>query len=727
MFDRLARVILLFTVAVSPFFMFSIFSWPRESLHDFAVMILILVVLLLWSLGRLVLQPCSFVANWFWVGGIAVLISAFISALQTVTPSRALGGEMGEWGTVFSLAVFLLVIVLTAMLFNDGTYRRRALLTITLAGAALWFGEIILTIFRLFHLFPNWVASAGFFSGSPSDLAYLGGLVIILSLILLEHYWANLTRRTLIFISVAFGLSLVGEVILARWSVWLALGLVGALLFIEPYVRSSLASVGRRVWRPTFLVLVVSIPLLVWGGPTGLLGTPLNNFSTWLGWSTVEVRPSWEATWQIVRGSLTDHFWFGSGSNHFAIDWQRYRSAQPVNATAYAETDFSTGAGTISTTAFGGGLVGVTAWILLLGLLLLALIRSGWQNLRARNSKRVVPGGPAEWWLLALPVVYLWSLAGASQVNFSFLLLTAFSAGLFLAWLGTIKLSPVWGDNRRRGKKVVSVIATISLVLSLLGGAWLVERFIAGVHLASGLNNFYANHDQAGSRTALAASLARAPLPRTYRTLAEVNLMAIQDLLATPGQTAEVVRTRFQDLASSAVDNARLAVKYDSEDYHNFLMLGAVYRALVPLGFPEANNFAAGAYQTAITLAPHIPTIYLERARLALVRKDTAGTAQWLTAALNEKPNSSQLWYELGWLRYQEGKDGEARDALSRSLAIDQYFSNARFFLALSYERSGNLSAALTEYEKVLNANPDRTDLQETVERLRNSLPLNHG
>ncbi len=727
MFDRLARNILLLAVTTSPFLAFSFFSLSRESVRDFAAMILVIVALLLWSLGRLVLRTCRITAHWLWIGCALVLIVFFVSTLWSTVPARAFGGEMGEWGTVFSLVIFMVVLVLSALLLSEAIHRRRALLVVVLVSALLWFLEIILTVFRLVQILPNWIPPVGFSSGSPSDLAYLGGVAVIISLILLEQYRASLSRRLKILLSVALGLLLVGEVILDQWSVWLALGIVGFLIFVEPYLRSPLLGASRRILRPAFLVLIISIPFLVWGGGAGLLGAPLDRLSNFLGWSTVEVRPSWGATWQIARRSLADHPWLGSGPNHFAIDWQRYRPAQPVNATTFAEMDFPTGAGTISTLAFGGGWVGLLAWVVLIGSLLLALIRSGWQNLRVRKAKRITASGAAEWWLMALPLVYLWLFAIVVRVNFSFLLLTAFLTGLFLAWLGAVKLAPVWGDNRRRGKKVVGVAATIALILSLIGGAWLTGRLIAGAHLASGTKAFYVERNLATALPALAASAARAPLPRAYRMMAEVNLAALQDLLAEPGQTAETVRFRFQELASSAVSNARLATERDPEDYRNFLTLGAVYRALLPLGFPEANNLAEKAYQTASALAPHLPTIYLERARLALVRKDSVAAGQWLTSALAEKPDSSQLWYELGWLRYQEGENDEAITALSRALAIDPYFSNARYFLALSYKQSGNLEAALAEFERVLLANPDRTDLREMVGRLRDSLPRSNG
>ena len=496
MFDRLARNILFLAVAVSPFLAFSFFSLPREAVHDFVAMILVIAALLLWSLGRLTLRPCSITVHWLWVGCFFVLTAFFISAMQSSAPAWAFGGELGEWGTVFSLAIFMIVLILSALLLNEEILRYRIWLILVLTSASLWLLEIILTVFR----------QTGFFSGSPSDLARLAGFVSITSLILLEQYRASLSRRSTILLSIALGLSLVGEIILDHWSVWLASGIVAFFIFIEPYLRSPRLVAPRHILRPAFLVLVISIPFLIWGGGGGLLGEPLSRLSSFLGWSTVEVRPSWGATWQVARRSLLDHPWLGSGPNHFVIDWQRYRPAQPVNATTFAEMDFPSGAGTISTFAFGGGWVGLSAWLVLIGALLVALVRSGWQNLRVRNAKRAAPSGAAEWWLMALPVIYLWLFAIADQVNFSFLLLTAFLTGFFLTWLGAVKLSPVWGDSRRRGKKVIGVVATVSLVLSLVGGAWLTGRLIAGAHLAFGVKAFYVEHNLTTAPPALAAS-----------------------------------------------------------------------------------------------------------------------------------------------------------------------------------------------------------------------------
>lgn len=761
MFDRLARNALILAVAVAPFFAVSFFSLPSEAFRDLVATIFILGALILWSLGRLVSQPSSLTAHRLWFLSAAVLIIFFVSAWRSSVPGRALAGEGGEWGTVFSLALFLTVFVLAALLFNTETVRRRAWLAIVFWGGGLWFLEFVLTVLRLAHLTSRWLPPTGFLFGSPGDLAYFGGLIVLAGLVLLGPYRENLTRRVKILVAAAFSLSLVGEIILDHRAAWLALGIAGFLLFIESNVRLPIGNAYRRFFQPAFVVLIISIPLLFGGGPTGFIGEPLNRLSNFVGWSAVKVRPSWSATWQVSYQSLLERPWFGPGPNHFAIDWQRYRSAEPVNSTVFAETDFPAGAGTIFTFALAGGLLGVLAWFVFLAFLLAAIVRSGWRSWRERGAKRFSPTAWSGWLLAAPPVLYLWTFAIGDWASFSFLLSAAFVSGLFLAWLGSAKLSPIWNGKRHGGKKAMGVVAAGSLVLGLLGAVWFIERFAARANLALATDAFYARRDVPAAQIALTSSLAGAPLPRAYRTMAEVNLAALENLLAQPDQTAAAVRLRFQELAGAAVANARLAVGRDAEDYRNFLVLGAVYRALVPLGFPEAYDLAEKAYQTAISLAPHLPTIYFERARLALARNDSAAAEQWLNAALREKsdhlesvtfltqldadarrydraalrleqlisaaPNQSRFWYELGWLKYQDNRDSEAIDALRQAVVIDPHFSNARYFLALSYERSGDSAAALAEFEQVLIANPDRADLQALVERLRIAAPSSNG
>jgi len=74
----------------------------------------------------------------------------------------------------------------------------------------------------------------------------------------------------------------------------------------------------------------------------------------------------------------------------------------------------------------------------------------------------------------------------------------------------------------------------------------------------------------------------------------------------------DVLKTQFNNLSQIALNASLLAVSLDNSDYQNWLTLGDVYSALVPLKVDNAYENATTAYQKAFNFNPQNPYIYLE-------------------------------------------------------------------------------------------------------------------
>jgi tetratricopeptide (TPR) repeat protein len=77
-----------------------------------------------------------------------------------------------------------------------------------------------------------------------------------------------------------------------------------------------------------------------------------------------------------------------------------------------------------------------------------------------------------------------------------------------------------------------------------------------------------------------------------------------------------------------------------------------------------------------------------------------------LQGAVRVKADDAQLQANLGWGAYQLGRDGEARQALEKALAIDDGRQLERLRLAVVLQHAGESATALADARAALAAKP---------------------
>jgi tetratricopeptide (TPR) repeat protein len=82
-------------------------------------------------------------------------------------------------------------------------------------------------------------------------------------------------------------------------------------------------------------------------------------------------------------------------------------------------------------------------------------------------------------------------------------------------------------------------------------------------------------------------------------------------------------------------------------------------------------------------------------------------------------PFDTGVGYQLGLLYYLDNQTGKAREELERIVRLSENFSNARYFLGLSYDKLGNTQAAIEQFEKVAELNPENSEVRKILENLR--------
>jgi tetratricopeptide (TPR) repeat protein len=330
--------------------------------------------------------------------------------------------------------------------------------------------------------------------------------------------------------------------------------------------------------------------------------------------------------------------------------------------------------------------------------------------------------------------------------------------GLFVAILTDTKIIK-YGEISLVENPRHSFIATLIFVALIIGsitvGYLSIQKYVSVYLFQHGLIvlNRQGDFDRGRLLVSQAASLSAQDV--YYRTLSEIDLAQINKLLSTPNLAKEELRVRFLAQTDSAIKNAMKAVSLDSQNYLNWLSLGRVYETLVPLGVDKAYEQGQAAFDRAKQLKPSDPSILLNyfaqleisnknlsKARTyvkdSLLAKNDYAPAISLLAQLDAEEgnldvaarrleeflttypqyNDASLYFQLGFLKYQRENYKDASLALERAVAIVPNFSNAKYFLGLSYDHLGKKAEALKQFQDIAKLNPNNKEVRQIVNNL---------
>src|SRR3990167_1497723 len=211
------------------------------------------------------------------------------------------------------------------------------------------------------------------------------------------------------------------------------------------------------------------------------------------------------------------------------------------------------------------------------------------------------------------------------------------------------------------------------------------------------------------------------PNDNFLRVLSSVYLAHL-NLIVAENQSGSLdsAKQDLQDNLKKAEDSAILAVKSNPKNYQNFVSLGDVYSFVLPLGVAEAYQNAKSAYEQALVLNPKNPEILLFLANLEIGNKDNIKAISYLNQAIAIKPNYSDAFFSLGSLEYQSGNFVSASKNFENAVISDSSNINARYFMALSYSKSGRVDEAISQLELLAKVYPDNQEINSTLVGLKN-------
>ena len=729
-------------------------AFAKNIFLSFTVIFAFILALFLWMKQEIVVLPKSpiFAALFFLIAVYA--FSSFISG----SFSNSFFGAGEEIITSVTLLVLGILLFLFAVFFR--TKER-----VFYAFVAFFISSIFVFLFQIFHfIFPDLTVFAGIPSvktanliGRWSDLGIFSGIIAILALVTIEKmpYIGKVIRGAL-YVFLAVALFFYGIIFYSNsWAILGAVTLAISIFifFHTAHVQAENISITKKwLLTPSFIVAMFSLLLV-------FVGTPVNTklFEVFNIPPVQDVRPSWAGTYQVSRGLFeegTRDAIFGVGPNRFFIPWQKYRPSE-VNYTPWWGVDFNEGIGTIPSSLVSTGIVGFSAWIFFLisfffgGLFAFKKKFGQMDEIMQYVSTASFASASYCWIAIFLNTV------GVVPFVFAFVF-----TGLFLGVLSASGSPQVRDYNYLKNpQKGFTSVVILLLLLGLSGGLGYVTLqrtrsfFAYQDALSAGENG---NLEKADMEFKKAINLASSDA--YYRSFSTLNSYRAQQLISRTDLSPDDLRAQFGMNFQASIDTAQKAIAIDDANYLNWVTLGNAYSLLIPLNIKDVSDDAyvraKKAYEEAVKLNPHNPQILYMLAHVAMSKNQPDEAISYAKRALALKSDYSDaliflsqieegrgnlkaalaimeesyafnfsdplILFRLGYLRYKNGAYETAVAAFEKAIRMIPDYSNAKYFLGLSYFEIGRTSDAIKEFKDIESLNPGRTDILQIINNLHN-------
>ncbi|KKW06563.1 MAG: Tetratricopeptide TPR_1 repeat-containing protein [Parcubacteria group bacterium GW2011_GWA2_49_16] len=708
----------------------------------------LVVATLLWLIARMKSGRFVFPRSRL-LGALAILPLVFlVSALFSKVPVVSLLGIEYETGTFFSVLMFTLLAFLSSIFFQSGDRIFKFYQGVIL-GSLVVFGFFVVGLLVARGVLPislNAYLPANIV-GKWDDLAAFFGLASLLSVMTLELLPLKKKFRTTLL--AALGISLVMVALVNFTLLWLTIGAFALLVFV--YVvsfghkeQSETDPMVRKFPIFSFGVLLLSVFFVLASNPVGNMIR--NTFQLTI--PQEEIRPNWAATIDIAKNTILHSPVVGSGPNRFLNQWTLYKPAG-VNTTGAWGIDFASGIGIIPSFATTLGLLGIVAWIIFLGLFVYSGVRTVFKVSANKVSHYLVTSS-------FLAAAYLWTIVFFYVPNLVIVALAFVMTGMFIAALVESEVLQNYNFsfllNPRTG--FVAVLVLILLTISTIAsGYFVVEKFLSLSSFQKGVLLARDGNYTAG-RVALEQARELRDNDLYYRTISDIDMGILTNIINKTGVSAETIKQEFLVTSQDAISNAIKATTFDPTNYLNFITLGRAYEALIPFGpSQEFYENTKKNYTQAGVLNPTNPAIPLMLARLELAGKNIAGAKEYINIALTLKrdyvaaifllaqiqsdegdidkaiestevasiisPDDIGVFFQLGFLRYKNKDYAGAVSALERAVELNSSYSNARYFLGLSYSSLNRVKDAIYQFEQIQALNPDNKEVKTILSNLR--------
>ena len=678
--NRISFLCFLGMVFLLPFFVLPFFNIIVSKGILFSVGILLSAIF--WIVGRMIDAELAFPKSHLLWAGLGRVFASFLATIFSQNPSLSFFNYGFNTDTLIYTILFFVALFLSAQFFNSPKKVFQFYL-------ALFLSFIIVALFSLFVLFfghSDFLKNSFLVNvpanivGSLNNLAVFSGLMIVLSLITLESLELKKILRFFLFVILIIALFFLA---LANFSfIWLATGLFVLFLFIcklsfQPDVfekraedeKSGEISFNRRGrFFPTIsLVVVLACFVFIVGG--NAVGKFIPDF---FDVKNTEYQLPLKTTWPVDKEVLSQNPILGSGPGHFAREWLIHKPIS-LNETNFWNSVFDSGFGVIPTALVTMGILGGLAWVFFLVIFLFY----GAKALAIPSKDKI-----SDYLLLTSLVgaLFLWLVNFVFTPGIVLIALSFIMTGVFLGVLvykKDIRMLKLQFGNNRAKLFFFNLLLMILLILSIWAGYIFARKFFAITWMDRAVRSM-AQNDLDTSEKYLERSISSSPSDLSYRFLADIYTQKLTLLLnSEPDSSPE----KAQAFVRSAEIAAQSAVAYDSENYFNQATLGRLYEFFLSLGVQGSYENAISSYTRARNLNPKDPSVPIALARVEIISKNNDKARQYLTEALQLKPDYIVALLSFSQLEKLEGNINEAIKYAEGALAISPEDTEIKTYL----------------------------------------------
>lgn len=688
--------------------------------------------------GNIIVPPVTLVGA-LWLVPLAYLLSGLFSGVGL---SQAFFGVQLEPDTLGFVVMVAALATVTALVFRKAEQYRAFYKVMAVGTLLVIVGQVLILAISKFS--PQTISPTANLVGSFTDLGMFLGLAVSIGLIALRFVKMTSVIKKAVY--GAGGVALFLLAVINSPTIWLMVGVTALGLFIEAIMKRTgsdsdedFAGVTQleaekdvvqapessvRSLAAPLITLVFVIFFLIGGGTIG------NELSKSFGINYLEVRPSWQTTFDVGSHTLAASPFFGSGPGTFGSAWLTFRE-RALNETVFWNVDLTSGIGYIPTSFVTTGLFGALAWLAFIGLFLFIGLRSVLFRAPTDPFIRFISIASLVSFLYVL-VLSIIAVPGPAVLAVGFV-----SAGVFISTLrhgtGRHEWGVIFSKNPRVGFVIVFGL-TLLLLASVVGAYGVTTRYLAETSYLDGVAKLQQGKVLEAQESAL-QSLKFAETDRAYQLIASVGVARMSQVVQDQTLPPAEAQSQFQSALSTSVEAALTATQRNPKNYQNWMLLGNIYQNVAPLGISGAYDSAKTAYMRAKELNPTSPVIPFTLAQLEIAEKKADLAEQYLLEAIALKPDYTQAIFLLSQLKVSQGKAREAlqaaeaaayftpRDpvilfqvgilrsglgdtqgaiaALSAAVNENKEYANARFFLAVAYASAGQLPQALQELQAV--------------------------
>ncbi|HMA78602.1 MAG TPA: tetratricopeptide repeat protein [Candidatus Paceibacterota bacterium] len=745
--QRAATVVSIFAVSLLPLIFVPIQGVPvfdgKIYLAALGVSIaLVFSALLVLRVGSLTVPTIGTLA----AGWAVVLVSALSAALSSDVSDSLLTLSGGAYTTVTLMVAMLMmtVVMVLAQTARAGKWLLSALMG-SVGLLMVWHTLRLLTGSDLsFGLFPQQTSSV---AGGWNDVAILAAGFVLAALLTVGHAGLKNWLRWLLFGGVLLSLFIL--VVINNSVLWSLLGIVSLTIVVMAISRRqvettpSLLQQGGSGWLLALAGAVFSATLIVLFG-----GSVLQNaLNTATDSAFVEVRPSIDASLDIVRGVWSEDALTGVGPAKYQDAWRVHKS-ESINTTIFWNTNFGTGHNFMLTQAVEVGVLGLLAWFAFFGAFIVSGVRTFLTTATQFKDTHYQLALTA--YVLAF---FVWVCLFTMNPGVPVFLIAAALTGAYLGLSLTLRPRRVLAVSILKNQRLGFVLVA-SLVVILIGVLWflqlMTQQVIAATIQNQALQTTEGEISDVTDRLANALTLSRND--NIARTKAQIHLRQMQSLLQVVEPTAEQ-QEAFQFATRDAAEASQVAVALDPTNPANWYARAQVFTTLAQAQVEGAAAIARDAIEQAAALDPKNPQPWYLEAELAVVEQDVDTARTAVTEAISRKPdytpalfllaqleiaegnvedaitvtesiisfdrNNPARYYQLGVLYQSIDENEQAIAALSRAIGIDADYANALYIRGVLYAVEGNQDAAVADLARVLELNPESELVEAQLEAIR--------